>query len=87
METCPADLPKDKAEEIARAAEKAFQVLRLQNYARFDFMLDAQGDFYFLEANTLPGMTATSLMPQEAQAAGMNYADLCQYIVDITMRQ
>ena len=87
VETCPADLPKDKAEEIARAAEKAFQVLRLKNYARFDFMLDAQGDFYFLEANTLPGMTATSLMPQEAQAAGMNYADLCQYIVDITMRQ
>jgi len=87
IETCPAELSAEKTEEISRMAEKAFKVLRLKNYVRFDLMMDADGNFYFLEANTLPGMTATSLMPQEAQVLGISYADLCQDIVDITMRE
>ena len=68
------------------AAEQAFKVLRLKNYARMDFMMDEKGDFYCLEANTLPGMTPTSLLPQEAKVLGIEYADLCQLLIDISMR-
>ena len=67
-------------------AEQAFKVLRLKNYARMDFMMDEKGDFYCLEANTLPGMTPTSLLPQEAKVLGTEYADLCQFLIDISMR-
>ena len=45
-----------------------------------------KGDFYCLEANTLPGMTPTSLLPQEAKVLGTEYADLCQLLIDISMR-
>ena len=57
-------------------------LLGLRTYSRADFILDASGELYFLEINTLPGMTPTSLVPQEAAAAGIEYASLCQMIVD-----
>jgi D-alanine-D-alanine ligase len=50
-------------------------------------MMDEAENFYFLEANTLPGMTSTSLMPQEAQALGIGYADLCQLLIDLSLRR
>lgn len=86
VETCPADLPQKKAEEMQDIAERVFQALRLKKYARMDFMMDHEGGLYCLEANTLPGMTPTSLMPQEAQAIGKSYEELCQWIVDISMK-
>ena len=51
-----------------------------------DFMLAANGDMYCLEANTLPGMTPTSLLPQEAQAIGVSYGDLCEWLIEISLR-
>lgn len=57
------------------AAELAFKVLRLKNYARLDFMRMKKVIFYCLEANTLPGMTPTSLLPQEAKVLGIEYED------------
>lgn len=86
IETCPADLPEEKAREMQDVAEQVFSVLRLKKYARMDFMMDKAGNIYCLEANTLPGMTPTSLMPQEAQAIGKSYEELCQWIVDISMK-
>lgn len=85
IETCPADLPEEKAREMQNVAEQVFSVLHLKKYARMDFMMDEAGNIYCLEANTLPGMTPTSLMPQEAQAIGKSYEELCQWIVDISM--
>lgn len=85
VEVCPAPLEKEKTEELQRLAMKAFKVLRLHNYVRFDTIMDEDGNFWFLEGNTLPGMTPISLMPQAAAAVGMSYADLCQLIVDQTM--
>lgn len=87
VDTCPADLPQEKAREMQDAAEKVFSVLRLKKYARMDFMMDREGNIYCLEANTLPGMTPTSLIPQEALAIGKSYEELCQWIVDISMRE
>ena len=71
---------------MQEAAEEAFRVLRLKVYARFDYMLDKDGKFYCLEANTLPGMTPTSLLPQEAAAIGIDFDELCQLIVNISVR-
>ena len=86
IETCPAELSEEKTLAMQAAAEQAFKVLRLKNYARMDFMMDEKGDFYCLEANTLPGMTPTSLLPQEAKVLGIEYEDLCQLLIDISMR-
>ena len=87
IETCPADLPEEKEMEIRRIAEKVFGVLRLKCYARMDFMMDGKGEVYCLEANTLPGMTPTSLIPQEAQAIGIGFEDLCEWILRLAMEE
>ena len=55
--------------------------MRLEGYARFDFLLDGAGELWCLEANTLPGMTPSSLLPLAAKAAGLSYNDLCEKIV------
>ena len=82
VETCPADLPQDKAEELQRAAERVFQALRLKSYARMDFVMNRSGEIFCLEANTLPGMTSTSLLPQEAAAVGISFEELCGRILE-----
>ena len=66
IETCPAHISPEKTRELQMYAEKAFAALRLKNYARMDFMMNREGEVFCLEANTLPGMTPTSLLPQEA---------------------
>ena len=86
VETCPADLPEEKAEEMQRISEQVFQALRLKQYARMDFMMDEDGKVYCLEANTLPGMTPTSLIPQEAQAIGICFEDLCEWILQLALK-
>lgn len=81
VETCPADLPGEKTQRMQAMAEKVFKVLRLKNYARMDFIMSREGEIYCLEANTLPGMTPTSLLPQEAAALGISFEDLCENIL------
>ena len=85
VETCPADISKEATEGMQKCAEAAFAALRLKNYARMDFMMDDEGNYYCLEANTLPGMTSTSLLPQEAAAIGICFEDLCQKIVEMAL--
>lgn len=82
VETCPAELPAEKSREMQTIAGNVFQALRLKNYARMDFMMDKDGTLYCLEANTLPGMTPTSLLPQEAAAIGISYEQLCEKILE-----
>jgi len=76
-----ADLAAAEAAEVQRQARLAFAALGLGGYARVDFRMDAAGAFYCLEANTLPGMTALSLIPQAAAAAGILFPALCERIV------
>jgi D-alanine-D-alanine ligase len=77
-----AELPVAVAERLGAQARTAFQALGLSGYARIDFRLDPAGEPYCLEANTLPGMTPTSLIPQAAAAAGVLFPALCARIVD-----
>lgn len=86
VETCPAELDETLTKRMQGYAEEVFKALRLRNYARMDFMLAEDGSMYCLEANTLPGMTPTSLLPQEAQAIGVSYGDLCEWLIEISLR-
>lgn len=80
-EICPAEITKEQNRILREETLKVHKALRLGHYSRIDFILDKENNAYCLEANTLPGMTPTSLMPQEAQAAGMTYDELCERVV------
>lgn len=87
VETCPAELTQEQAEEMQGYAVKAYHALKLESYGRIDFMMNEKGEMYCLEANTLPGMTPTSLLPQEAAAIGMSYADLCERLIEVSVER
>lgn len=82
-EICPAPIPAETEDRLGELARTLFDALRLSGYARFDFMLDQNGELWCLEANSLPGMTPTSLLPQAAAAKGISYRELCEIIVNI----
>lgn len=84
---CPAEISEELACKIKKYAEDVYHVLGLETYARIDFLLDANGGIYCLEANTLPGMTPLSLLPQEAKALNINYEELCEKIVSVSMKK
>ena len=86
-EKCPADITPEQDASMRKAAEAAYEALHLESYGRVDFILDKDDNAYCLEANTLPGMTPTSLLPQEAAVEGLSYADLCQLIVDSSLEK
>ena len=87
QEICPAHIDDAVAQKMQRATELAFKALKLDIYSRADFLLDEKGDIYCLEINTLPGMTATSLLPQEAKAAGIEYGELCELIIQKSLER
>ena len=81
-EICPSPIDPAIEAELRRVAVKVHTLLGLEGYSRSDYIVDEQGDVYFIEINTLPGMTPTSLMPQEAAAVGIDFKTLCQIILD-----
>ncbi|WP_028241865.1 D-alanine--D-alanine ligase family protein [Pseudobutyrivibrio ruminis] len=87
VETCPAEISAKATAEMQKYAEMAFKALGLTTYARMDFMMDSDENIYCLEANTLPGMTPTSLLPQEAAVVGMNFEDLCEHLIEVSFKK
>ncbi len=87
IETCPAELSLELTEKMQRYAEAGARALGLEGYCRLDFMMKENGDMYCLEANTLPGMTPTSLIPQEAQVLGIDYPSLCELLIEVSMKK
>ncbi len=79
-EIFPADLPAAVDREVGRLGVLAHEALKLGGYSRVDFRLTPEGDLFCLEVNTLPGMTATSLLPQSAAARGIPFPELCERI-------
>ncbi len=87
-EVTPAEITEEQTRRISELAVRVHKCLGLGDYSRVDFLLDeSTGEFCCLEANTLPGMTPNSLMPQEAQAAGISYNELCEKIVSMAYRK
>ena len=86
-ETYPADIDEDTAKRMMRIAEKACDAVGVKAFARVDELMNEENEIFCLEINTLPGMTPTSLVPQEAQAVGMSYDQLTQKLVDLSMEK
>lgn len=87
-EICPARLSSEKTEEMQREAEKGAEALGIEGYSRLDFLMrNSDGKIFCLECNTLPGMTPTSLVPQEAAVLGMSYEDLCEELIRQSMKK
>lgn len=87
VETCPALLDETITSKMQKIAEDVFTALRLKTYARMDFILSENDEIFCLEANTLPGMTPTSLLPQEAKVLGMDFEALCEKIIEISLKK
>ena len=87
QEICPpVSIDEETQQRMMRAGEEAFAALRMDVYARADFIIDDEdGEFYSLEMNALPGMTAASLLPKAAKAAGIEYNELCERIIEESM--
>jgi D-alanine-D-alanine ligase len=80
---CPAELPAGATERAQELALRAFELLGLYGFARVDLMLDEDGELYVLEANAIPGLTDTSLLPQAAEAAGIGFDELVGRILEL----
>ena len=85
LEVCPSEIPPEWEEKLRAAALRVYETLGLSVYSRADFIVTSDGEPWFLEINTLPGMTPTSLLPQEAAAVGINYNELCHRIVNASL--
>ncbi len=87
LEICPAQIDESIRIAVGEQSRLAFEALRLSGYSRFDFIVDKNGKPWCLEANTLPGMTPTSLLPQMAAEVGMDYGKLCLKIVELALKK
>lgn len=86
-EITPSPIPAEAEARIADSALTVYHALGLSAYSRADYIYDSAGKFWFLEINTLPGMTPTSLVPQEAAVVGISYGELCEKIVEVSLEK
>ena len=86
-EICPAAISENAHKKMQTAALAVHRELKLSAYSRTDFIMTKNEDVYALEANTLPGMTPMSLLPQEAAAVGIDFTSLCRKIIDESMKK
>jgi D-alanine-D-alanine ligase len=86
-EIFPADVPPALADEMRALGLATHRTLKLRDFSRVDFRLDAAGRPHVLEANTLPGMTRTSLLPQSAAVEGISFAELCGEICRLALER
>ena len=83
---CPAELDNKLSDEIKETTLKIYNLLKCRHYGRVDFRLDENNQHWFLEVNTLPGMTETSLVPKAAKAVGLTFDQLVQKIINQALK-
>lgn len=87
-EICPAPISAEDTERVQRLAERVHTALMIDVYCRADFLMDNEsGQLYCLEANTLPGMTPTSLIPQMGREQGLDFGEVCEKIIKLSMEK
>ena len=86
-ELCPAPITAEQTARVCEAALRAHNALGLSVYSRSDFIMDENGEMWYLETNTLPGVTPNSLIPKAAAVEGMSYAELCEKIVLLSLKK
>ena len=87
-EICPAPISEKDTDRVQRLAERVSAALMVDVYCRADFLMDnASGEIYCLEANTLPGMTPTSLIPQMGREEGLDFGEVCEKIIKLSMEK
>ena len=84
---CPAPLNAEATEKVQTMAKAAHRALGCSGISRSDFIMDENGEFWILETNTLPGMTETSLLPDAARAAGIEFPELCTRLIELALEQ
>ncbi len=77
----PAQLPKELTNKLQKIALRAHNVLSCKDFSRVDMLIDGSMNMYVIEINTIPGFTSTSLLPKAAQAAGLNFTELCLQLI------
>lgn len=84
---CPAPLTEEQTAAMQAIAEAAHEALGCRGVSRTDFIMDEQGSMWALETNTLPGMTATSLLPDAARVMGVSFPELCTQLVELALEE
>lgn len=87
LEVCPAEIDTETAEKAKKLAEESHWALFCEIYSRTDMMLRDDGKLFVLETNTIPGMTANSLLPKSARAAGYSFPEFLDRLIDLTLKQ
>ena len=72
---------------MQKTAVEGAKAIGIKGYSRLDFMMDKNENIYCLEANTLPGMTPTSLIPQEAAVLGISFPELCEKLLNLSFKE
>lgn len=85
-EIVPAKIDGSLSRELCRYALQIHQYIGLEVYSRSDFIVDERNNIFFIEINAIPGMTPTSLLPQEAKAVGIHFSDLCDQVLDLSSK-
>lgn len=86
-EICPGNFSKDESRTLQEMAEAAHKAIGARHYSRSDFIVHPKRGIYILEINTLPGMTAQSLLPKEMAAIGSSFEDLLGHLIDLTLKK
>ena len=85
QEICPGNFSRDEKEAIQELAVAAHKVLGLRHYSRSDFIISPGRGIYILEVNTLPGLTAESLLPKSLQAVGCSLPDFLDHLITLAL--
>lgn len=86
-EICPAQIDDELKDLVQDLSIKAHRCLNLRGYSRTDFIYGDDGKLYILETNTIPGMTETSILPQEAEASGLSYSQLLDRLIELGLEE
>ena len=86
-EICPANISEALNKRLKKSAKTVHDLIGFEVYSRTDFIVDANDKIYFIETNSIPGMTPTSLLPKEAEVDGIDFSNLCRKVIELSIEK